>query len=236
MKRELKKIYSYRLNPLWDRDKKNNLKYLIDDVNDHYIDLLWEYLERDWKGEDITKIKKTSIKSACWEEVARDLVFYFNLTEDFLYEYRDSLNWNCICTWQDLSEKFIWYMRKYINWETILENQKLSEKFIRENSARFKHEHWYSLSLNQKIKFSEEFMREYRDLLEWTSLCDKQHFTLDFIRENMDKICVNHINWTLRQMINEDKNSNEFRHAKEICSGNTATRVAAKGMMLKDIK
>lgn len=217
MNRELKKIYTYRLNPTW-KDSKYNYKYLIEDIHSNYINKMWDYLERDWNGEDITKIKGTDIESKEWKEVAHDLVFYFNLTEDFIFRYQKYLNWNCICAWQDLSENFIEYMRKKVHWCTILENQNLSEEFIRKNMRWFEHEHWYHLSLNQKIKFSEDFIRECKDFLEWSSLCDKQHFTLEFIREMKDKIYINHFNWTIKQMIDKDRCNGEFRHVKDLAS------------------
>lgn len=226
VRRKLKKIYSYTLNPNWKEGMVGVYKYLIEDTNSNYVNTMWEYLERDWNGEDLTKI----INYRKWKEIARDLVFYFNLTEDFIFRYRDSLNWNCVCAWQKLSEEFIDIMKEYVIMTSILENQVLSEDWIRKNSHSFGHEEWYHLSLNRKIKFSEDFMREHKDVLEWTSLCDKQHFTLEFIREMKDKIRISHFNWTIRQMIDKERCNDEFRHINDL-----ANKISISTLTLGDI-
>lgn len=213
MNQELKKIYTYRLNPLWERNNViqvvNAAKYLIDDINPEYVKTMWKFLEYDWTGEDITKIKGTDIESREWKDIARDLTFYFNLTEDFIYRYRDHFNWNTVCTYQTLSEKFIEEMKDYVIWSTILENQILSENWIRKNMNWFKHAHWYHLTLNRKIRLSDDIIRECADELEWTHLSTYYHFSKEFIREMNKRIWYNHFSYNAKKDFN-DKLKKEF--------------------------
>jgi len=80
------------------------------------------------------------------------------LSEDFIREYRDCVDWQEISTKQTLSEAFMKEHRDYIHWSSISTRQKLSEDFIREHRDYI---HWQSISGCQTL--SEDFIREYRN-------------------------------------------------------------------------
>lgn len=212
--KEIKQIYTYRLNPLWKEGKRDVVKYLVEELYSNYVKTMWKVLEYDWDGEDITKIKGTDIESKEYKDILSDLVFYFNLTEDFLYRYKDYLNWNCVCTYQTLSEDFITYMKKYIKWNTLLENQNLSEEFLRKNINWFEHKHWYHLSMNRKIRLSDQFLRECANELEWTYISTYYHFSDDFLREMNEKIWYRHFSYNAEKEFN-NKRKKEFLLPKE---------------------
>ena len=55
-----------------------------------------------------------------------------NLTEDFIREFADKVNWYYISLYQHLSEDFIREFANRVNWNAVSANQRLSEDFIRE--------------------------------------------------------------------------------------------------------
>ena len=62
-----------------------------------------------------------------------DWMFYYNniLTEDFIREFQDKVDWEYISIYQNLSEDFIKEFQNKVNWRIISKYQKLSEDFIR---------------------------------------------------------------------------------------------------------
>ena len=60
------------------------------------------------------------------------------LTEDFIREFKDRVNWEFIAMSQKLSEDFIREFQDRVSWQMISINQKLSEDFRREFQDRIK--------------------------------------------------------------------------------------------------
>ena len=63
-----------------------------------------------------------------------DYVFYYNnkLSEDFIIEFKDKVDWEYISKYQTLSEEFIRKFKNKVDWYWISKHQTLSEDFIRE--------------------------------------------------------------------------------------------------------
>ena len=63
-----------------------------------------------------------------------DIEFYQDnkLSDDFIREFQDKVDWNFISKYQKLSENFIREFQDKVDWYYIAMNQKLSKKFIRE--------------------------------------------------------------------------------------------------------
>lgn len=203
----LKKIYKLRRLPDSDVDI---LHYFYDDK---YINKLWYYLEKDFKGKDLRDYKRC-------EQILEDLIFSFYLTKNFVRKYADILNWNFVCAWQKFDGDFLMEFKDKVKWETALEEQIFSEEWIRKNADWFEHEHWYHLSDNKKLKLSESFLREYKDQLEWCFLSYRYDFTPEFVREVSDKIYYNHFRCSKKKYIKDEKeftyNDDKFDHDKLI--------------------
>jgi hypothetical protein len=69
------------------------------------------------------------------------------------------------------------------NWNDISQFQKLSEEFMREYKDLI---NWYSISVYQNL--SESFMREFKDLFNWYSISVYQKLSEDFMREFKDLV------------------------------------------------
>ena len=81
------------------------------------------------------------------------------LSEDFIREFKDKVNWKYISEYQKLSEKFIREFKWKVDWICISKKQRLSERFIREFKNRVD---WDMIFEYQKLskEFKEEFKKE----------------------------------------------------------------------------
>lgn len=134
------------------------------------------------------------------------IIYYKNseLTEDFIREFHDKVNWEYISKCQKLSENFIREFHDKVDWVSISINQKLSESFIREFQDKVD---WECISSYQKL--SENLVREFQDKVDWHHisyqvecellgiLCEfatgdynqePRFFSGNFIREFQDKL------------------------------------------------
>jgi hypothetical protein len=114
-----------------------------------------------------------------WDEISVKL----GLTEVFIRENANKVNWYFISYYQKLSEEFIREFSDKIDWDCVSQQQKLSEDFIREFSKKV---NWYHISIYQKL--SEEFIREFSNEVDWNNISIYQKLSEGFIREFFKKL------------------------------------------------
>ncbi len=114
-----------------------------------------------------------------------NITFDPSLSDKFIEEFKNGIDWGRISTIEKLSEEFIKEFKDKINWYCISSNQKLSEEFIREFQDKVD---WFCVSTYQKL--SENFIREFQNKVNW--LCISYHQTLspEFIEEFKDKLNI----------------------------------------------
>ncbi|GIY32772.1 uncharacterized protein CEXT_484971 [Caerostris extrusa] len=105
------------------------------------------------------------------------------LSEDFIREFQDKVNWVNITGKQALSEHFIREFQDKVNWVNISGKQALSEDFIREFQDKI---NWGNISEYQKL--NEDFIREFKDKVDWVCISKYQKISEDFIREFKDTV------------------------------------------------
>lgn len=119
---------------------------------------------------------KCSLTSDDWLLISSE-----GMSEKFMQENAEKLDWPTIAVFQRLGEVF---MRSMINsfdvwtWHNISIFQKLSESFIRDFAD---HVRWRKVSANQKL--SDEFIREFADRVYWPSIFAHQNISVEFSRE-----------------------------------------------------
>ncbi len=87
---------------------------------------------------------------------------YRAISENFMREFADELNWDSISSYQKLSESFIEEFASRVDWRVIVKYQKLSESFIEKNLYPYCLD---CLDLILKYqKFSEDFIRRLIDV------------------------------------------------------------------------
>lgn len=115
-----------------------------------------------------------------WDEISWNL----HLTDDFIREFKDRIDFTEACEHHVFSEEFIEEMIDYVDWEKISEYQVLSKEFC------LKHKHrvdWYYLSTKKWVTV--DFIREYSEFVNWRSICSiRTSFPIEFIREFAPKL------------------------------------------------
>lgn len=157
------------------------------------------------------------------------IIYYKNseLTEDFIREFKDKVDWHNISKCQTLSEDFIREFQNKVEWKNISFNQKLSEDFIREFKDKVD---WKWISCKQKL--SEDFVKEFQDKVDWKwisnqveceligILCDfvagdynqkSRLFSEDFVKEFKDKLDLKKIS-ELQETLNSKFPENKKSH------------------------
>ena len=93
------------------------------------------------------------------------------LTEDFIREFADRVNWYWISQCQHLSEDFIREFADRVDWNLISMFQRLSEDFIREFQDKVD---WDWISMFQHL--SKEFIEEFKGRLYMDFIADSWHY------------------------------------------------------------
>ena len=110
-----------------------------------------------------------------WIEISH----HRGLTEDFIREFKNEVNWNFISCCQHLSEDFIREFQYEVNWDYIAADQQLSEDFIREFADRVD---WEYISIYQHL--SEDFIGEFMHRIDWCLILKYQHLSENFLRKS----------------------------------------------------
>ena len=123
-----------------------------------------------------------------------------NLSESFIREFQDEVDWVLISAKQNLSESFIREFQDKVNWYYISIYQKLSESFIREFQDKVD---WCYISINQSL--SESFIREFQDKVDWCRISIYQKLSNEFIKEFKDKLNLDEIKDSWHYKTTEEK-------------------------------
>jgi len=96
------------------------------------------------------------------------------LSEEFIREHQEEINWHFISSFQQLSENFIREFQDKVNWISISYYQKLSINFIIEFQYKIcwqslLEKYGYKLYQNN-IEFQIDYNNYYSDWLEWNDL------------------------------------------------------------------
>lgn len=101
-----------------------------------------------------------------------------DLTEDYIKENCNILDWEYISRYAKLSEPFIREFIDRVDWNQISLCQKLSEKFMRDYTDKLV---WLWIPITQEL--SEGFIRDFADRLNWKDISQYQKLSKEFIIE-----------------------------------------------------
>jgi len=105
------------------------------------------------------------------------------LSESFIEQFQDKVQWEYISCYQKLSEKFIAKFENKVNWRKISWSQNLSESFV----ETFQHKvNWYCISKHQKL--SESFIEKFQDVVHWKSISECQKLSQRLITKFIDNV------------------------------------------------
>lgn len=114
-----------------------------------------------------------------------------NLGESEISLFSDRINFNYLNlkSYFNLSEKWLLDNSDLVDFEKLSYREDLSLDFIRKFLDRF---HWNILCLNRI--FSESEIEEFIDYVNWSSLTITHRFTHDFLLKHKDKIDIKYLN------------------------------------------
>tara|TARA_Y100000310_G_scaffold57488_2_gene52714 strand:+ start:42100 stop:42459 length:360 start_codon:yes stop_codon:yes gene_type:complete len=91
------------------------MKKTVKEETEEIINLHWENISiEDFR----TKVH--------WFTICRE----YELSEDFMREYKDDLDWFMACKYQDMSEDFIREVQDKVDWMRVSERYPISKSFI----------------------------------------------------------------------------------------------------------
>lgn len=114
------------------------------------------------------------------------LTKHHKMSEKMLDKYADKLDWDLVWLRQNVSEDFIEKHKNRIStWDHICVKRQLSPEFVRRHINEW---HWKVIS--QESILTEDFIREFKDYLDWQILTIHHYgeWNEEFIREMKDYI------------------------------------------------
>lgn len=114
------------LNDFIERDenieqifKSDKIRIIYKFVSESFIREYQDYITNWEKFWTYFKASEQFIKECphkCWYEISK----YQKLSERFIHEYRDQVDWDRISEFQKLSKEFCYEHRKQVNWDIII--------------------------------------------------------------------------------------------------------------------
>ena len=117
------------------------------------------------------------------KEFIRRICTWQKISEEFMEEYLEVIDWDGISRFQELSTSFMEKHLDKLNWYSISKYQFLSEDFIEKYSNRI---NWDNLSLNELIP--EHTLFKFSDKLNWNTISKYQDLSESFIEKYQDKV------------------------------------------------
>ena len=167
------------------------------ELTDENLELFKDYITIDEIIRNRCDLTKEFINKYCLTtERLKILAAHQYLTEDFIEEHKDEIDWKSVSKYQKLSENFIERYENLLNWRDISSCQKLSESFIEKYSDKVD---WSLISVYQRL--SNSFIKKYKKKLYYNDICKYQKLNKPKFFKNFYNFC-----YTDRQieLINEN--------------------------------
>lgn len=104
---------------------------------------------------------------SCWSQICE----HQELSEPFIEEFKDKVNWKVISYKQKLSKEMIHKYANKLEWRYIVANQKLDQKFIKDHiDYILPLSSWVWTDMIKRIKFGKRFLKKYCDKIRWIEL------------------------------------------------------------------
>jgi hypothetical protein len=118
--------------------------------------------------------------------------FRQKLSEQFLEDYINEINWAFVSRYQDLSEAFIEKYSKNVKWGSIFAFQALSPDFILKHQKKFKQNTKAKILANKKIRKNADFISKLGNLFDVKDLEIDSESALEIIEANKFKFNLDH--------------------------------------------
>ncbi len=159
------------------KENKIDNSFFIKYINDINVDLFFRFVESGDYIIDEQFIKELVDNSIIEKEKIFDLpmLIYTNLSEEFLKEYEEYINWNRLFLYYITNDNInIWeyetIINKYDLWH-LASTIKLPIDFIDKYSDKLD---WYYLSM--LVDFKDEDLDKYSSLLYYSTIIERRHY------------------------------------------------------------
>lgn len=178
-------------------------KKLTEEFMEKYIDFLdWKIIVK-WVQLNESFIEKHA-DLLTWDYV---LLYQRNISDDFIVKHKDKFtHWDFLGVRRETSVDLVYRLLDKINWPAFSSEAKLSDELIREFADKLE---WTRVTIKYSNKFTEQFMREMKDYIDWYYLFrDRENTSMNFIREIVSKLPKRGIKYTLQALGNQINNDN----------------------------
>ena len=196
-------VNKYHNHLLWDLIIKENNNISVETIdfiiNNHFPKIV-KYIPKYKRFTDRLKHIVTEefilkyIDYIDWKRISNR-----NLSENFIREHKDKVNWSSVSYELNLSESFIREFQNKLNWRSVSSASRLSESFIREFKDKVD---WEKISEAQKL--SESFIREFKDKVDWDNISLRQKISESFAEEFIEDIILSFLCCNIDSDISED--------------------------------
>lgn len=128
---------------------------------------------------DIDKLTNINWSLLCHKQV---------LTEEFMAENKDRIDWEVVSEWQTLSSDFILKYHMFLNFDTISIYQHLTHEIYDTFSDKL---NWKNIAMHQKLSIDDIY--KYRKYICFKTISKYQKLDEDFIRKNIDLLDIENI-------------------------------------------
>lgn len=132
-----------------------------------------------------------------------DICQYQKLSISFMIKFADYLSWKHVSEFQTLTEEFIHLFHNFVDWENISKKQVLCEAFIKKY---YKKVNWVNISKHQTL--TENFIDVYKYLLHWEYL-DYSKMSIDFIKEHLEFVDIKGLSKNIIKRLGNKKYTND---------------------------
>ena len=135
------------------------------------------------------------------------LLYQKHISDDFIIKHKDEItHWDFLGVHRPVSVFLGHVLYDKINWAALAVTDKLSEEFIREFRDKLD---WTRITMGYARKFSDSFIREMKDYIDWYYLfTERKNMSMDFIREIVKKLLPTKSKYTIGALANQITDDN----------------------------
>lgn len=153
-------------------------------IQEHYVSLCYfDVIRRDY---DRFVYEDDFLNLAPWNKIQR----YGDLSEGFLGTFKEHINWMDLLYYTTLSEDFMdrhmdfFFEKKMVHHLPVSQN--ISEALVRKHKNKFTPMDWRVLCRHKR--FSEDFIDEFKDSVDWPTISCCYDLQESFIERHIDRI------------------------------------------------
>ena len=120
-----------------------------------------------------------------WSEIIKT---EYKFSKDILREFQDRVDWHTYARWRAIPINFMVEMKDRIPFTNCLLHQQFSEEFIEKYIQKFTNTNYYNhygwMMIPRTQTLSEQFIDKWKNHINWEEVCEKQKLSIQFMRDH----------------------------------------------------